>query len=208
MTVTMELSDARVLVCGDRRWCWPDTVTAVLDRLVARRGDRLVVIEGAATGADRHRCHPVDWQAERHARPKTWRLAGPERNTRMLAERPSLVVAFHSRFDPGSGGTSDMCLRGLLSGVPAWLVPGREPDAGRWLLLEEFPEWRTKRVRRELAEAPPGGPPPPPVRQRCQADRLEDGGRFRAVGTWDEFLVRCFVSGSGYLVAARLLGEV
>ncbi|MFE2334574.1 SLOG family protein [Streptomyces coelicoflavus] len=111
MTSSVELSDPRVLVCGDRRWLWPGTVTAVLDRLAARYGDRLIVIEGAASGADRaahcwckrnglgpdrHRCHPVDWKAERLARPKTWRLAGPERNTRMLRERPRLIVAFHS----------------------------------------------------------------------------------------------------------------
>ncbi|MFE7243715.1 SLOG family protein [Streptomyces sp. NPDC057580] len=82
----------RVLVCGSRRWPWPESVEAVLDRLAARHGDQLVVIEGAATGADaaahkwclskglgpdRHRCHPVDWAAERRARPKDWRLAGP-----------------------------------------------------------------------------------------------------------------------------------
>lgn len=41
-------------------------------------------------------------------------MAGPERNTRMLAENPRLIVAFHDHFDPASGGTSDMCLRGLL----------------------------------------------------------------------------------------------
>jgi hypothetical protein len=158
-------------VCGDRRWAWPGTVTAVLNRLAARYGDRPVVIEGAVSGAaraahhwcsrnglgaDRHRCHPVDWQAERRARPKTWRLAGPERNTRMLAERPRLIVAFHSRFAPGSGGTSDMCLRGLLSDAPSWLVPGQGPDVGRWLSLEEFPRrdagtyaenWRSLDVR-------------------------------------------------------------
>ncbi|MGH1555399.1 SLOG family protein [Streptomyces sp. L7] len=89
----MALADPRVLVCGDRRWAWPGTVTAVLDRLAARHGDRLVVIEGAASGADRaahiwcernglgthrHRCHPVDWRTARRTRPKTWRLAGPE----------------------------------------------------------------------------------------------------------------------------------
>ncbi|MGW0826681.1 SLOG family protein [Streptomyces sp. NPDC002845] len=104
----MKLAEPRVLVCGDRRWLWPGTVAAVLDRLAARYGDRLVVIEGAANGADRaahrwcrrrglgmdrHRCHPVDWESERRARPRTWRLAGPERNTRMLAEQPSLVIA-------------------------------------------------------------------------------------------------------------------
>ncbi|RZD80932.1 SLOG family protein [Streptomyces albidoflavus] len=42
-----------VLVCGSRRWPWPQAVEAVLDRLANRYGKDLVVIEGAATGADR-----------------------------------------------------------------------------------------------------------------------------------------------------------
>ncbi|MET9080831.1 SLOG family protein [Streptomyces sp. NPDC004237] len=158
---SMKLAEPRVLVCGDRQWPWPGTVTAVLDRLAARHGDRLVVIEGAASGADRvahvwcernglgagrHRCHPVDWQAARHTRPKTWRLAGPERNARMLLqEHPQLIIGFHACLSLGSGGTSDMCLRGLLGDVPAWLVAGPDPDVGRWLLLEEFPRWRRER---------------------------------------------------------------
>ena len=48
----LELSELRVLVCGSR-WPWPRTVEAVLDRLPRRYGRDLVVIEGAATGADR-----------------------------------------------------------------------------------------------------------------------------------------------------------
>jgi hypothetical protein len=164
--VSFELSEPRVLLCGSRRWPWPQTVETVLDRLAARYGERLVVIEGAAAGADyaahlwcehhglradRHRCHPVDWHAERKARPGQWRLAGPERNTRMLLQdRPSLIIAFHDHFDPGSGGTSDMCLRGLLREVPAWLVPGEDPGIGRWLTLSLFLHKRVTRVRREL----------------------------------------------------------
>ncbi|MBV9023885.1 MAG: DUF2493 domain-containing protein [Streptomycetaceae bacterium] len=166
----MELAEPRVLVCGSRRWPWPATVAAVLDRLTRRHGDGLVVIEGAAAGADqaahrwcdeqglgvdRHRCHPVDWQAERRARPDQWRLAGPERNTRMLLqERPRLIVAFHDHFDGKSGGTSDMCLRGLLKNVPVWLVPGEDPGSGRWLRLGAFPQPRADRVRRELGIGP------------------------------------------------------
>lgn len=170
----MALADPRVLVCGDRRWAWPGTVTAVLDRLAARHGDRLVVIEGAAAGADRaahiwcernglgtnrHRCHPVDWQTARRTRPKTWRLAGPERNTRMLLqEHPQLIIAFHSHLSFDSGGTSDMCLRGVMGDVPAWLVIGPDPDAGRWLLPEDFPQRRREHVGRELTAARQAGP--------------------------------------------------
>ncbi|MBQ0997481.1 SLOG family protein [Streptomyces nigra] len=165
----LELTDLRVLICGSRRWPWPATVEGVLDRLAARHNDRLVVIEGAAAGADwaahlwcgahglgadRHRCYPVDWEAERRTRPHQWRQAGPERNTRMLVkERPQLIIAFHERLDPAAGGTSDMCVRGLLSAVPVWLMPGQDPQAGRWLRLAEFPQPRVARIRRELDAA-------------------------------------------------------
>jgi hypothetical protein len=164
--VTFELSDPRVLICGSRGWPWPGTVDAVLDRLAARHGKQLVVIEGAARGADhaahlwcerhslpgvRHRCHPVDWRAQRQARPQQWRLAGPERNSRMLLQdRPQLIICFHDHFDSAAGGTSDMALRGLLRDVPAWLVPGRDPAVGRWLALDQFPRQRARRARREL----------------------------------------------------------
>ena len=164
--MAFELSDPRVLICGSRHWPWPATVAALLDRLATRHGERLVVIEGAARGADhaahlwcqwhglpgdRHRCHPVDWDAERRARPQQWRLAGPERNTRMLLQdRPQLIACFHDRFDPATGGTSDMALRGVLRQVPVWLVPGEDSAVGRWLSLDEFPRWRASRARREL----------------------------------------------------------
>lgn len=49
--VIAELSEPRVLICGSRRWPWPATVT-VLDRLAVRYGPALIVIEGAASGAD------------------------------------------------------------------------------------------------------------------------------------------------------------
>jgi hypothetical protein len=48
--VAFELLDPRVLVCGSRRWPWRGTVEAVLDRLAARHGEQLVVIEGGARG--------------------------------------------------------------------------------------------------------------------------------------------------------------
>ncbi|MGW3811555.1 SLOG family protein [Micromonospora sp. NPDC005113] len=140
------MSDPRVLVCGSRRWPWPASVEVALDGLAARYDKALVVIEGAASGADsaahrwcedrgvgpdRHRCYPVDWAAVRRERPKDWRLAGPERNARMLLEEhPRLIVAFHDHLDPASGGTSDMCLRGLVAQVPVWLVPGEDPPVG------------------------------------------------------------------------------
>lgn len=75
VVLVLVLEEPRVLVCGSRRWPWSGTVETVLGRLLARHGEDLVVIEGAASGADsaahawcerhrfgpeRHRCHPVE----------------------------------------------------------------------------------------------------------------------------------------------------
>ena len=169
--MAFEMSDPRILVCGSRRWPWPAAVEVALDGLALRYGRALVVIEGAASGADSaahrwcedhglgpdcHRCYPVDWTAARRERPKDWRLAGPERNARMLLEEhPQLIVAFHDALDPAKGGTSAMCLRGVVAQVPVWLVPGEDPRAGRWLSLDFFPGKRADRVGRELGVRPP-----------------------------------------------------
>ncbi|MEV0537813.1 hypothetical protein [Kitasatospora sp. NPDC050463] len=76
----------------------------------------------------------------------------------LLEESPQLIVAFHDHFDPASGGTSDMCLRGLLMNAPVWLVSGEDPGTGRWLRRESFPAKRAARVSRELGVSsdPPG----------------------------------------------------
>jgi hypothetical protein len=191
--VVLELAKGRVLVCGSRRWPWPSTVEAVLGRLSDRYGDRLVVIEGAATGADaaargwcrslglgdeRHRCYPVDWTTAKRERPQDWRMAGPERNTRMLLqERPELVIAFHDHFDPARGGTSDMCLRALLSDVPVWLVPGPNVQVGTWLKLGIFPDVRARRVRGELAAGPAKNSESPPDHAALPFPHSLEGGR-------------------------------
>lgn len=164
------LDDPVVLLCGSRFYPWPRTVWAILDRLLTRYGDRLVVVEGFARGADadahawclgqgfgndRHRCHPIDWAAERRVRdPKMLWRAGHDRNVRMLAvERPKLIIACHNDFSYAKGGTSHMCLAGLLAGVPAWLAPTEDPSAGMWVELDKYPETRIRETRRELAAA-------------------------------------------------------
>ena len=170
------MDEPRVLVCGSRRWPWPDTVTAVLDRLAARYGERLVIIEGAATGADRaahrwcehhqlpawrHRCYPGAWNAARQRRPRIWHWAGPERNQRMLlAEEPRLAIAFHEEFDPEKGGTSDTCLRALLLGIPVWLTPGPDLGFGLWLSSDQFPQHRARELQRQLDRTLPRPPRP------------------------------------------------
>jgi YspA, cpYpsA-related SLOG family len=162
-----------VLVCGSRRWPHPATVHAALDRLLIRHGERLVIVEGAARGADwaahcwclthgwnaggmRHRCYPVDWRTERRNRPETWHAAGRERNTRMLLiERPRLIIAFHHDLDlhASQGGTLDMIAKALVGGVPSYHVAGRDLAVARWLRLKQLPEWRREAARRELAAA-------------------------------------------------------
>ncbi|MFD8338942.1 SLOG family protein [Streptomyces solisilvae] len=102
-------SHSRVLICGSRRWPWPDTITTLLDRAAARHGNDLVIIEGAGTGAAsaahhwcthhdlpawRHRCHPLTPAPGRRIRTRCWSEA--ERNQRILHdEGPRLVIAFH-----------------------------------------------------------------------------------------------------------------
>lgn len=164
------LDDPRVLVCGGRTYPCTATVHIVLDRLHARYGTELVVIEGACGGADeaahdwcllnglgddRHLCHPVNWAREKQVRPRSWRAAGPERNTVMLAKGPRLAVAFHEWFRPqtGTGGTVDMTLKAVLCGVPAWLVPGQDPNVGRWIRLQEFPRERAAKAVAALRRA-------------------------------------------------------
>jgi hypothetical protein len=50
------LDEPRVLICGTRHWNCPRTVTTVCHRLEVRYGDRLDLIEGAPSGADRAAC--------------------------------------------------------------------------------------------------------------------------------------------------------
>lgn len=149
----MILADARrVLVCGDRDWSDPWSIRALLDRLYRAHGGGLVVIHGAARGADRlastwgrlgDQGGPLGWFAWRErtlgeaawplgtpleqAYPAAWRLyglaAGPLRNGQMLTEgHPELVVAFHHHL-AASKGTRDMVTRGRAAEVPVLVWP-------------------------------------------------------------------------------------
>ena len=160
------MDDPRILVCGSRRWPWPETTATILDRLTARHGDRLVIIEGAATGAERaahrwctrhqlpawrHRCHPLAWDAARQRRPRTWHLTGTERTLRILQdEEPRLVIAFHENFTPVAGDTSHTCLGAILLSIPTWLVSTANPDHGLWLRREHFPGARVQQMQARL----------------------------------------------------------
>ncbi|MGP4002872.1 SLOG family protein [Streptomyces sp. 8N706] len=136
---------SRVLICGSRQWPWPDTVTNVLDRLAAHHPDDLVIIETAATGAERaahrwcqtnalpawrHRCHPTP----RHRRmPPAWQT-GPQRHQRILHdEEPRLVIVFHEDLAHAHGATADLCRLAIDAGIPLWHIPTSDPQLGRWL---------------------------------------------------------------------------
>lgn len=99
----------RTLVCGGRDYRCRATVFAVLDRLASDSPWPLVIIHGAARGADTlaaqwakaRGCEavafPADW--ERHGK-----AAGYLRNQQMLEEgKPDMVVAF-----AGGRGTAHM----------------------------------------------------------------------------------------------------
>ncbi len=99
----------RVLVCGGRDYSDYSALCAALDHLLSARLPNVVIIHGAAPGADSLagqyavdrglacEAFPADWQTH-------GRAAGPIRNARMLAEgKPDAVVAF-----PGGRGTANM----------------------------------------------------------------------------------------------------
>jgi hypothetical protein len=183
--VAIDLDPPRVLLCGSRHLqggAWRAAVEAICDRLYARHGSELVLIEGGAPGADtfcgdwcdnhgfddqHHRCHPVDWQRAKQELGKDWRRAGNDRNSVMrVAERPGLIVGVHPWFHYTSGGTSDMLLKGVLTGVPSWLVRTPDPNHGEWVQLRPYPQRRIDAAWASLAAAgwePAQTSQPPPA---------------------------------------------
>lgn len=122
----------RVLVCGDRNYGHQWAVWEELDDLL-EEGDRVVVIEGGAKGADRMAAEwvdhydgePASTRITHHRFPADWgrygRGAGPKRNQQMLDEGcPDLVLAFHDDFE-NSKGTRDMVRRAERAGIPVRL---------------------------------------------------------------------------------------
>ena len=99
------------LVCGGRDFQDTPYVFACLDRLVGELGRPEQVIVGGALGAD---TSAKMWAKHRKIRgwivmpdwKKYGKAAGPLRNQRMLAYKPTHVIAF-----PGGAGTADMVRR-------------------------------------------------------------------------------------------------
>lgn len=122
----------RVLIFGDRNYHLQSPVWTLLDGLWHNAGDRLVVIEGHAKGADmiahmwadnkfgrenveNHLCFPADWS-------KFGRAAGPIRNQQMIDEgEPEVAFGFHDDII-NSKGTKDMFNRLTKANVPAFLM--------------------------------------------------------------------------------------
>lgn len=109
----------RVLICGGRDYSDYSALCAALDALLVNKLPDVVIIHGAAPGADSLagqyaadrglacEAFPADWQTH-------GRAAGPIRNARMLAEgKPDAVVAF-----PGGRGTANMIAQAEAAGVP------------------------------------------------------------------------------------------
>lgn len=91
----------RVLVCGNRDWSDMATIRAWLEWLSSEANARVIIpklIHGGQQGADRfadHIARGLGWDVLEFK--PDWRhgpKAGPERNARMMAARPSMALAF------------------------------------------------------------------------------------------------------------------
>lgn len=122
------MKEYRVLVCGGRYYNNKEKMFSVLNRVLQicnTNGKTLIIIHGAAPGADRlcglwadtHlpidnvRAFPADWDRYRKA-------AGPIRNQQMLVEgKPHVIIAFK-----GGTGTANMTSIGKKANVPVLTI--------------------------------------------------------------------------------------
>lgn len=119
----------KILISGDRDWTDALPIDVIINGFLTlgrRNGEPLVVIHGAARGADSladtwkviagvTMCpFPADW--------KTYgRSAGPIRNRQMLDEAPDLVIAFHDDLAQ-SKGTRDCVAEARRRQIPVWVL--------------------------------------------------------------------------------------
>jgi YspA, cpYpsA-related SLOG family len=117
----------RVLICGDRHWGDVDKILEEIAYLAILYGDKLVIIEGEAPGADTiarvicqeydisYEPYPADWEKYKAA-------AGPIRNKVMLDRgKPDEVIAFHSNIE-SSKGTKNMLEQAYKRGISTRIV--------------------------------------------------------------------------------------
>jgi hypothetical protein len=122
----------RVLVCGDRKWSNCDLIFEWLLALRDKYGIDLIVIDGAARGADScafNATVPLEVKSVRF--PANWakygRAAGAIRNQQMLDEgKPDLVLAFHNDIE-NSKGTKDMVARARKAGILVEVISHAKP---------------------------------------------------------------------------------
>jgi hypothetical protein len=120
----------KALVTGGRDFADAEYVAKVLDSIHDKEPFR-EVIHGDARGLDRIagawatmnginvRAMPADWA--RHGR-----AAGPQRNARMLLQKPDVLIAF-----PGGKGTADMVQKATLAGVRVVFATDVVPHSAR-----------------------------------------------------------------------------
>jgi hypothetical protein len=118
-----------VLVTGDRNWTNYERIARELDAVMHERNAAVLIIHGAATGADSlarqwsdRNYHYYDGYQDSKEYPANWRkygrAAGPIRNQQMLEEgKPDFVLAFHNNI-ANSKGTKDMVARARKANIP------------------------------------------------------------------------------------------
>ena len=124
-------STKRVIFCGSRNWIDRDLIRATIELRKEQYGDDLVVVHGAARGADAiaaeeaeklgvpTEAHPADW--DRHGK-----AAGHIRNEEMAKAGAVRVEAF---WDGKSKGTWNMVKTGERHGI-RWSLHFGKPDRG------------------------------------------------------------------------------
>ena len=116
----------RILVTGDRHWNCTDLAARVVNRLVARYGPDMVIINGGACGVDEafaKACRKLGVVAEPHL--ADWKglgnVAGPARNRTMVRAGIDLCIAVH-RDLAASKGTKDCVRQALAAGIAVYLI--------------------------------------------------------------------------------------
>ncbi len=129
--MSAERPAARVIFCGSRDWIDRDLIATVLSEYREMYGDSLVVVHGAARGADtladeearklgiRVEAHPADWN-------RYGKSAGHVRNEKMAALGAVHTEAF---WDGTSRGTWNMVKTSERHGIRWTLHYGKPPKA-------------------------------------------------------------------------------
>lgn len=106
----------KVLICGSRDWTDVRSIEECIDELKDQYGYNLVIIQGAARGAD---SLARDIALERNliveSYPANWnqygKVAGFMRNNEMLEQKPDLVIAFQKNNSRGTQHTIDSAIK-------------------------------------------------------------------------------------------------